>query len=84
MRNQPFTYVKSKAQISVGVTVKLISAFVFATRIVRFLFFLNLKFQASSRLKTRFRYFVRFLDLGFSSMNITHAPFLEEVPLVRS
>ena len=31
-------------------TAKLISAFVFATRIVQFLFFLNPKFQASSRL----------------------------------
>ena len=30
------------------VTAKLISAFVFATRIVQFLFFLNPKFQASS------------------------------------
>ena len=30
------------------VTAKLISAFVFATRIVQFLFYLNLKFQASS------------------------------------
>ena len=40
---------KSKAQISFVVT-KLISAFVFATRIVQFLFFLNPKFQASSLL----------------------------------
>ena len=31
-----------------GVIAKLISAFVFATRIVQFLFFLNPKFQASS------------------------------------
>ena len=43
-----FAYAKTKAQISFAVTVKLISAFVFATRIVLFLFFLNLKFQASS------------------------------------
>ena len=31
-----------------AVTAKLISAFVFANRIVQFLFYLNLKFQASS------------------------------------
>ena len=37
-------------QISFAVTAKLISAFVFATRIVQFLFFLNLKFPASSHL----------------------------------
>ena len=41
---------KTKAQISFAVTAKLISAFVFATRIVQFLFFLNPKFQASSLL----------------------------------
>ena len=38
----------TKAQISFAVTAKLISAFVFATRIVQFLFYLNPKFQASS------------------------------------
>ena len=38
---------KTKAQISFAVTTKLISAFVFATRIVHFLFLLNPKFQAS-------------------------------------
>ena len=43
-------YAKTKAQISFTVTAKLISAFVFATRIVQFLFFLNPKFQASSLL----------------------------------
>ena len=37
---------KTKAQISCGVTAQSISAFVFATRIVQFLFFLNPKFQA--------------------------------------
>ena len=42
--NQPFAYAKTKTQ-------KLISAFVFATWIVQFLFFLNLKFQASSHLQ---------------------------------
>ena len=45
-----FAYAKTKAQISFAVTAKLISAFVFATRIVQFLFFLNPKFQASSLL----------------------------------
>ena len=35
-------------RISFAVTAKLISAFVFATRIVQFLFFLNPKFQAAS------------------------------------
>ena len=41
-------YVKTKAHISFAVTGKLISACVFATQIVQlFLFFLNLKFQAS-------------------------------------
>ena len=43
-------YAKTKTQISFAVTAKLISAFVFATRIVQFLYFLNLKFQASSHL----------------------------------
>ena len=45
-----FAYAKTKAQISFAVTAKLISAFVFATRIVYFLFFLYPKFQASSLL----------------------------------
>ena len=35
-------------QISFAVTAKLISAFIFATRIVQFLFYLNPKFHASS------------------------------------
>ena len=39
-----------KAQISFAVTAKLISAFVFATRIVQFLYFLNPKFTASNHL----------------------------------
>ena len=38
------------AQISFAVTTKLISALVFATRIVQFLFYVNPKFQASSSL----------------------------------
>ena len=45
--HKQFAYAKTKAQISFSVTVKLISAFVFATRIVQFLFYLNPKFQAS-------------------------------------
>ena len=42
--------VKTKMQISCEVTAQLISAFVFATQIVQSLFYLNLKFQASSHL----------------------------------
>ena len=45
--NRIFAYAKTKAQISFAVTAKLISAFVFATQIVHFLFLLNPKFQAS-------------------------------------
>ena len=41
---------KTKTQISFAVTSKLISAFVFASRIVQSLYFLNPKFQASSHL----------------------------------
>ena len=48
--NRIFAYAKTKTQISFAVTAKLISAFVFATRIVQSLFFLNTKFQASSHL----------------------------------
>ena len=39
-----------KVHISCAVTAQLISTFVFSTRIVQFLFFLNLKFQASSHI----------------------------------
>ena len=46
--NQQSAYAKTKAQISFTVTAKLISAFVFATRIEQFLYFLNPKFLASS------------------------------------
>ena len=45
-----FAYAKTKTQISCAVTAQLISAFVFATRIVQFLYFLNPKFQVSSHL----------------------------------
>ena len=41
MRKPDFAYVKTKTQISFAVTAKLISAFVFATRIVQSLYFLN-------------------------------------------
>ena len=40
-----FAYAKTKTQISFAVTAKLISAFVFATRIVQSLYFLNSEFQ---------------------------------------
>ena len=45
VRNRLFAYAKTKTQISFVVTVKLISAFVFAIGIVLSLYFLNLKFQ---------------------------------------
>ena len=48
--NQLFAYAKTKAQISCAVTAQLISAFVFAIRIIQSLYYLNLKFQASSHL----------------------------------
>ena len=48
--NLLFAYAKTKTQISFAVTAKLISAFVFATWIVQSLYFLNMKFQASSYL----------------------------------
>ena len=41
-------YAKTNAQISFAVTAKLISAFVFATQIVQFLYFLNEKFRTSN------------------------------------
>ena len=53
--NRIFAYAKAKAQISFAVTAKLISAFVFATRIVLFLFYLNPKFQASSSFLSLYR-----------------------------
>ena len=49
-KNLLFAYVKTKKQISFAVTAKLISTFVFATRIVQSLYFLNPKFQGSSHL----------------------------------
>ena len=46
--SQLFAYAKTKTQISFAVTAKLICAFVFPTRMVQSLCFLNPKFQASS------------------------------------
>ena len=46
--NNLHTVAKTKAQISFAVTAKLISAFVFATQIVQFLYFLHPKFPAST------------------------------------
>ena len=43
-----FLFAKTKTQISFAVTAKLISAFVFAIRIVQSLYYLHPKFQASS------------------------------------
>ena len=48
--HQQSAYVKTKVQISFIVTAKLISAFVLATWIVQFLYFLNKKIPASSHL----------------------------------
>ena len=45
-----FAYAKTKMLISFAVTAKLISAFVFTTRIVQPIYFLYTKFQASSHL----------------------------------
>ena len=50
MRKPDFAYAKTKTQISFAVTAKLISAFVFATWIEQFIFFLNPKFQASNHI----------------------------------
>ena len=50
MRKPAFGYAKTKAQISFAVIATLISAFVFATRIVQSLYFLNTKFKVSSHL----------------------------------
>ena len=50
MRKSAFSYAKTKTPVSCAVTAQLISAFVFATRIVHSLYFLNPKFQASSHL----------------------------------
>ena len=50
VRKLAFCIAKTKTQISFAVTAKLISAFVFDTRILQSLYYLNPKFQASSHL----------------------------------
>ena len=50
MRKPFFAYARTKKQISCTVIAQLISAFVLATCIVQFHYFLNPKFQASSHL----------------------------------
>ena len=50
MRKPFFACAKTKTHISFAVTAKLISAFVFALRIVQSLYYLNPKFQASIHL----------------------------------
>ena len=50
MRKPDFCLCKNKGEISFTLTAKLINAFVFATRIVQFLYFLNPEFPASSHL----------------------------------
>ena len=50
MRKPDFAIAKTKTQFSFVVIAKLISAFVFATRIEQSLFFQNPKFQAASHL----------------------------------
>ena len=50
MRKPTFSYANTKMQISFAVTAKLISAFVFATQIVLFLYYINPIFQVSSLL----------------------------------
>ena len=50
MRKPVFAYAKTKTQISCAVTAQLISAFVFAIRIVQSLYYINPKFQASGHL----------------------------------
>ena len=54
-KNNNLHYAKTKTQISCAVTAQLISAFVFATRIVEFLFYLYTKFQASSFILSLYR-----------------------------
>ena len=50
-----FTYAKTKTHISCTLTAQLISAFVFTIRIVRSLYYINPKFQASSHLLWLYR-----------------------------
>ena len=55
VRKPAFVYAKTKTQISCAVTAQLISAFVFAIRIVQSLYYLNPKFKASSHLLWLYR-----------------------------
>ena len=55
MRKPEFCLCENKSADQLQVTAKLICTFVFATRIVQFVFFLNLKFQASSMLLWLYR-----------------------------
>ena len=50
VRKPAFCICKTKTHISFAITAQLISAFVFAIRIVQSLYYLNPKFQASSHL----------------------------------
>ena len=50
-----FAYAKTKTHISCTVTAQLISAFVFTIRIVRSLYYINRKFQASNHLLWLYR-----------------------------
>ena len=77
---------KTKAQISCAFTAKLISAFVFITRIKQFLFFLNLKFRTSSHLLRLYisfcvgpaqkPQFVGFLDTAQKTFTHPHLPLI--------
>ena len=49
--DENIAYAKTKAQISFAVTAKLISAYLFATWIAQFLYFLNPKFPTSCHLQ---------------------------------
>ena len=51
LMGKPTAYAKTKTQISFAVNAKLISAFVFATRIVQFLFYLKGGFGSPGELK---------------------------------
>ena len=55
MRKPAFCTCETKTQMSFAVTAKLISVFVFATRIVQSLYFLNPRFQASNHLLWLYR-----------------------------
>ena len=55
MRKPDFCLGENKGADHFAVTAKLISTFVFATRIVQFLFYLNPKFQASSSFLSLYR-----------------------------